>query len=219
MSSSIKKIVMTLTVLLCFNTVMAREELVLNEERVFNPTHHNRFAFMLGLNPSVQKAGDVTNFNFSFAKKMDDYWLDTNLNFTSGVFTRLTTNNPAATTLIDDQLAGTKSTHTVFGLGVGRETRYAQTLLPFTDIYELMAANLTYNLFKEPTSTKTFNGPGMLAKFSLYKRFSEFFSAGTQFTYNLAVVKRAADNDLETSSARSLTISYLTVGFDLSFYL
>lgn len=195
------------------------EELVINSEAAFIPTYHNRFSFMLGLNPNVQKAADVTNFTFSFAKKMEDYWLDTNLFYTSGLFSKLTTNNPSATTLTDEQLADTKSTHLSIGVGIGRETRYTQTLLPISEIYELMAANLTYNIFKEPTSTKSFTGPGMMAKFSVYKKFSDYVSAGTQFTYNLAVVKRAQDFDTESSSASSLTLSYLTIGFDLSFYL
>lgn len=197
----------------------AREELVLNSEAVFNPTHHNRFSFMLGLNPSLQKAGDITNFTFSYAKKLDDYWFDTNLILTNGLFGKLTTNNETASGLANDQLSESKSTHTTFGVGVGRETRYTQTLLPIDDIFELMAANLTYNIFKDPTISKNFTGPGMIAKFSVYKKISDYFSAGAQFTYNLAVVKRAADVDTETSSERSLTLSYLTLGFDLSFYL
>lgn len=195
------------------------EELVINSEAAFIPSYHNRFSFMLGLNPNIQKAADVTNFTFSFAKKMEDYWLDTNLFYTSGLFSKLTTNNPSATTLSDEQLADTKSTHLSIGVGIGRETRYGQTLLPISEIYELMAANLTYNIFKEPTSTKSFTGPGMMAKFSVYKKFSDYVSFGTQFTYNLAVVKRAQDFDTESSSASSLTLSYLTIGFDLSFYL
>lgn len=203
-----------------FNPSRAQgEELVINSEAAFIPSYHNRFSFMLGLNPNIQKAADVTNFTFSFAKKMEDYWLDTNLFYTSGLFSKLTTNNPSATTLSDEQLADTKSTHLSIGVGIGRETRYTQTLLPIAEIYELMAANLTYNIFKEPTSTKSFTGPGMMAKFSVYKKFSDYVSAGTQFTYNLAVVKRAQDFDTESSSASSLTLSYLTIGFDLSFYL
>jgi hypothetical protein len=104
-------------------------------------------------------------------------------------------------------------------VGVGRETRYAQTLLPFNDIYELMAANITYNSYKEDYSGRTFSGPGILAKFSVYKKFNEYFSAGAHFNYNLAVVKRAAENDEETNSQRSLTLGFLTLGFDISFYL
>jgi hypothetical protein len=199
---------------------MAVEELVLNTESTFNPSHLNRFSFLLGVNPSLSKAGDVTDFALSYGKKMTDFWFDSNLVITSGVFNKMAINNPSATNLTSDQLFGTKSTWTSIGIGLGRESRYAQTLLPFKDIYEMMAANLSYNIYKETTSNKSFTGPGMLAKFSLYKRFSDYFSAGTQFTYNLAVVKRAQESDTDnSSSSRSLTLSYVTVGFDLSFFL
>lgn len=200
-------------------SLWAAEEFVLRSEETFNPTYQNRFSLMMGVNPSLQKAADISNFNFSYAKKLESYWLDTNVHYTRGLFGKLTKNNATATGLSDAQLADTTSTLLTLGVGVAHETRYAQTLLPFTDIYELMAANLTYNVFNEPTSSKSFTGPGILAKFSVYKRFSDYFSAGTQFTYNLAVVKRAQDVETETSSVRSLTLSYLTVGFDLSFYL
>ncbi|MFA6237649.1 MAG: hypothetical protein WC635_10015 [Bacteriovorax sp.] len=212
-------ILLMLSVFLLSSAIYAGEELIVRSETEFIPTHENRFTLMPGVNPSMQKAGDITNINLSYAKKMEDYWLDFTFGYTSGIFGKLTTNNATATTMTDDQLTDTKSNHTQLGIGVGRETRYSQTLLPFTDIYEMMTADLTYNLFKEPTGGKSFSGPGMLAKFSVYKKFSEYFSAGTQFTYNLAVVKRSQEDDTETSSARSLTISYLTIGFDLSWSL
>ena len=212
------KVILVLISFLCFN-VYAREELVLNSESTYNPTYQNRFSFILGVNPSIKTASDVTNFTFSYGKKFDDFWLDTNLLLTKGAFNKLTTNNQSATGLTSDQLYGTKSNLVTVGVGFGRESRYAQTLLPFSNIFELMAANITYNIYKESTSTKSFSGPGMIAKFSVYKRFSDYCSFGPQFTYSLAVVKRSADFDGEVSSARSLNMSNLTVGFDLSFYL
>jgi hypothetical protein len=191
----------------------AVEELVLNSETSFNPSFENRFSFLLGVDT------DLRNMTFSFGKKINDYWLDTNLMITNGLFTKMTTNNQAATGLTNDQLVDTKNTLTTVGLGIGRETRYIQTLLPFNDLYELMAADLTYNIYKETASNQSFTGPGMIAKFSMYKRFSNYVSAGLSGTYNLAVVKRSANDDTEVSSNRSLTMSYVTIGFDLSFFL
>lgn len=194
-------------------------ELILNTESTFNPTHENRFSFMAGVNPSLTKSGDMSNFTFSFGKKMDNYWLDTNFAMNKGLFKKFSANNASATGATDDQLEEQQNSLTTIGVGIGRETRYAQTLLPFNDIYELMAANLTYNSYKEDFSGKSFSGPGLLAKFSVYKRFNDYFSAGAHFNYNLAVVKRAQDNDTETNSQRSLTLGFLTMGIDLSFYL
>jgi len=205
--------------LFCSQSAFAVEELVLREDSKFSPTLENRFSFIAGLNPSMTNASDVINFNFSYAKKMEDYWFDASFIITNGAFNKMTANNFAATTTSDADLYGSKSMLTTFGLGIARESRYSQTLLPFDGMYEVISADLTYNIYKEKISNKSFTGPGMIAKFSLFKKFSDYVSMGPQLLYNLAVVKRAQDVDTETSSARSLTMSYVTIGFDLSFYL
>lgn len=195
------------------------EELVLNEDVKFTPSFNNRYSFVGGFNPSMTNATDIINFNFSYAKKMENYWFDASFLMTNGAFNKMTTNNFAATASSDADLYGSKSSMLTFGIGVARESHYAQSLLPFDGMYEVISADLTYNLYKEKVSSKSFSGPGMLAKFSLFKKFSDYVSMGPQLLYNLAVVKRAQDVDTETSSARSLTMSYVTIGFDLSFYL
>lgn len=195
------------------------EELILNEDAKFTPSFSNRYSFVAGLNPSMTNAADIINFNFSYAKKMENYWFDASFVMTNGAFNKMTTNNFAATASSDADLYGSKSSLVTFGLGVARESNYSQSLLPFDGMYEVISADLTYNLYKEKISAKSFTGPGMIAKFSLFKKFSDYVSMGPQLLYNLAVVKRAQDVDTETSSARSLTMSYVTIGFDLSFYL
>ena len=196
-----------------------KEELIVKSEPSYVSTHENRFSVMLGLNPSLRTSSDVTNITFSYAKEMENFWFDSNLLITKGKFRKLSANNQSATGLTDAQLEDQSNTLMTVGVGIGRETRYAQTILPISDLYEMMSANITYNSYKEELSAKSFTGPGILAKFSLYKKFSEYFSAGTHFNYNLAVVKRSQEFDTETSSQRSLTIGFLTVGIDLSFYL
>lgn len=212
------KLLMPVTLLFWSTAVLANTELVLNTESTYNPSHDNRFSFMLGFNPSLSRAADLSNFAFSYGKQFESYWLDTNFLMTKGLFGEFSANNQTATGASDFQLETQENSLTTIGVGIGRETRYAQTLLPFDDIYELMAANLTYNMYKEDFSGQSFKGPGLLAKFSVYKRFNDYFSAGTHFNYNLAVVERAKENN-ETTSARSLTIGFLTIGFDISFYL
>lgn len=197
----------------------AVEELIVNEDPKFHPTLENRFSFIAGLNPSMTSAADIINFNFAYAKKMQDYWFDTTFLMTNGAFNKMSTNNAAATGASDSDLYGSKSSMITFGLGVARESRYSQTLLPFDGLYELISADLTYSIYKEKISNKTFSGPGMIAKFSLFKKFNDYVSMGPQLLYNLSVLKRGQEVDTETSSARSLTMSYVTIGFDLSFYL
>jgi hypothetical protein len=205
--------------LLLSNCALAVEELVIHEDSKFNPSYENRFSFVTGLNPSMTKATDIINFNFAYTKKMEDYWFDATFLITNGTINKLTTNNFEATGETDTNLYGKKSTMTTFGLGVARESRYSQTLLPFDGMYEVISADLTYNLYKGDVMTKSFYGPGMIAKFSLFKKLNDYVSMGPQLLYNLAVVKRAQELNTETSSSRSLTLSYVTIGFDVSFSL
>ncbi len=219
MKNHAMKLIHLLILLAVTNSAYAIEEIVVREESKFSPTLANRFSFIAGLNPSMTNAADIMNFNFSYAKKMEGYWFDASLIITNGAFNKITTNNFNATTTADADLYGSKSMLTTFGIGVARESRYSQELLPFDGMYEVISADVTYNIYKEKISSKSFTGPGMIAKFSLFKKFNDYVSMGPQLLYNLAVVKRAQDVDTETSSARSLTMSYVTIGFDLSFYL
>jgi hypothetical protein len=210
-----------LILLLCLfcGIANAHDQLVLNTEPVFVPSLENRFGFTMGFNPSFSEASNLTNVTFSYAHLMTDYWFDTNVSFIKGLFDEMSANNQSATGATDLDLEEQKNTLISLGIGVGRETRYIQTLFPIDNISEMIAADLTYNIYKEDFSGETFYGPGMIAKYSANKRFSDYFSAGAHFNYNLSVVKRANKAEGETSSARSLTIGFVTVGFDISFYL
>jgi hypothetical protein len=219
MKKLMKNIIFPIGLILFSQNIMASEGLVLNDETTFTPSHTNRFTFMAGVNSSLMKSQDLTNVAFSYGRKFDSFWVDSNVLMSSGLFSKFSANNQTATGATDDQLAEQKNKLTTIGVGIGRETRYAQTLLPFDDIYELMAANLTYNSYSEGFSGKTFTGPGLLAKFSVNKKFNDYFSAGAHFNYNLAVVERSSESDTETTSQRSLTIGFLTLGIDISFYL
>lgn len=221
MKTSLNKFlkIFSLSLMLSSTLGYSQDHLLNESETTFNPSHLNSFSAMIGFNSSLTKSADLSNFAFSYGRKMEDFWLDTNLLMTTGLFNKFSSNNPTATGATDEDLAEQKNTLTTIGVGIGRETRYAQTLLPLNDIYELMAANLTYNTYKEDFTGKSFSGPGLLAKFAVYKRFGDYFSAGAHFNYNLAVVKRAEEFEGETNSQRSLTLGFLTVGFNLSLYL
>lgn len=214
-----KKLFLIFLLAISSSFALAQDENVLIRNEEFSPTHSNRYSFMLGLNPSLTNSADITNFTFSYGKKLENFWLDTNILITSGLFDELSANNFSATHATDAQLIDQKNKLTTIGIGIGRESQYIGTIIPLDDIYEYSAANLTYTSYKEGFAGESFSGPGLLAKFVASKKINNYFSAGAHFNYNLAVVKRSAENDRETSSQRSLTIGYLTVGIDLSFFL
>jgi hypothetical protein len=216
-----KKSLIILFFIIMSNLSMAAE-FVINEDPKFIPDFKNRFSLLLGLNPSMTKTNQLKNVHLSYGKnKLENIWWDFNFTYIKGNFDKFTKNNASATSATDAQMNETTdaSSQISFGAGIMHETQYIQTLVPFTGMYELMSASATYNLYKDANSTKTFSGPGIIAKLSVLKKFSDYLSFGGNFIYNLAVVKRGQDTESESSSSRSLTLSNITFGIDLSLYL
>jgi hypothetical protein len=196
------------------------KEFEVNGEERYVSNYDNRFGFDLGINPSLLHAQDVKKFQFSFAKKIEDQWLDLNVTYSSGALAKMGENNFTATNLDDTAFHQLNSTnYLAFGAGITLETEYAKNILPFKNIFETSTAAFTYNILKDNNLNSTFIGPGMMAKFALLNKFSNAISLGANFVYNLAVVKRSQNNDLETSSMRTLTLSHFTIGVDFNFYL
>jgi len=215
----IKNKIIYLSFLLLSTKTFAVQYDVLNNINPIEFKHENRISLMYGMNPSFKKATELTNFALSYSEKKQEFWWDSNLLITNGLFNRVALNNASATGVSETQLAEQSNRLVSVGFGLGRETRYTQTLLPFENLFEMMSANLTYNFYNEGLSNKSFTGPGILAKVSVYKMLNEYFSVGTHLNYSLSVVKRAQEIENETSSARSLTMSFVTFGFDLSLFL
>jgi hypothetical protein len=216
-----KNILIIMTLVISLSMSVKASELVLNSDSAFVPDYKNRFSALVGLNPSVMKSLDVKNLHLAYSKQREDLsWWDFNFTMTQGHFNKMTTNNAIATgntkTVMNDSL---QSDQLSLGVGLQYQTDYTRTILPFEGMYELMSASVTYNYFKDSQISNTFMGPGMIAKLSVLKKFSEYVSFGGNIIYNLAVVKRSQNSSTETSSQRSLTLSHLTFGLDLSLYL
>lgn len=213
------KLYVLFLLLMIVNSVNSAETLELKSDSEFNPSHTSKFSFLYGVNPNLYKLTDISDFTFSYSILQKDYWFDTNLSVTRGLFKKISTNSYSATGVLDNDINDSSSNLITFGAGVARKSTYIRELLSWDKWYEMSAANLTYNMFKESVSSKNFTGFGILTKFGLYYKSSEYFSYGTQFLYRLAVVKRSADFNTETSSPRSLILSHLSLGIDLSFFL
>lgn len=210
-----------ITIFYIFTSSVYSAEFMLNTEPTFTPTFQNRFSLLLGLNPSMTKTNQLKNIHLAYGRNSEaNRWWDFNFTMTKGYMNHMTTNNSSATTLSSSDFnADTDSTHLALGVGINYETKYIQTLVPFQGMYEVMGASITYNSFKDANALNSFTGPGLIAKYSVLKKLNDYVSFGGNFIYNLAVVKRSQQSDTENSSSRSLTLSYLTIGIDLSFFL
>lgn len=213
------KLIIIFITLISFNILASEFEIA--DESKYIPDFTNRFSALIGVNPDMTKTNENETLHLSYGlHKIENAWWDFNFTYSKGHFDKLTTNNPTATLLSSNQMAySTTTSQMAFGAGLQYETHYIQTLMPFKDMYELIGASLTYNFLKDPQVSNTFSGPGMIAKYSVLKKLTNYISIGGNLIYNLAVVKRSQLNSTETSSSRSLTLSHLTLGFDFSFYL
>jgi hypothetical protein len=203
-----KYIIFVITSLLFNQTAFSSE---------FSPSFENILSFEAGMNPNALELNAISNLNFSYAKKRTNFWLDFNIQLTSGAFQKLTMNNVPATTQTNATLFNSPSTHSSYGIGGLIESNYSQTFFGREDLYEITQAFLTYNIFKTNMVNSTFTGPGLLAKFSVCKKFSDYISVGANLNYSLASVQRPILNATETTSNQSLTLSYITLGIDFIF--
>lgn len=203
-----------------FSFMIYAEEFELRSESAYKIEHNNRYTGIFGLNPSMTKSNQIMNAHFAYAKNTEENrWWELNFTYTQAYANKITTNNSAATGMNSQTFGGTDySNQLAFGAGISYESKYFQNLLPIDDIYEISSASGTLDIFKNTSAGKSFIGPGMLARFSILKRFNNYIAFGTNFVYNLAVVKRSQDAN-ENSSSRSLTLSHLTLGLDFTFYL
>lgn len=195
--------------------ISSASELALSNTNEYTPSLHNRFTIMASANPNPAQLASLNTISASYATKLTNYWLDFNFQASSGMFQKMTMNNTLATGSTDVNLYDARSTHSSIGIGAMLESKYAQVFFNSDSVFETSSAHLTYNIFKAGSVSSTFTGPGLMTKFALCKKFSDVFSFGANLNYQLASVKRASNADTETSSAQSLTISYVTLGLEL----
>ncbi len=204
--------------LILFITSAFSEELKINDLNEYEPSYTNRFSFIFGLNPSLTRSQDLTSYQFSYAKNTsENFWIDFSAQMTGAKFRDIGENNSISTTVSDDQIYDASETITSVGVGFGYKTTYSPKLLPL-NIYETISTNIIYASMKEDAGGKTFKGPGIKAKLSILKPFGPYLHAGINLDYNLLSLKRPEVED-EPGKERNLTLSWVSIGLDISFYL
>lgn len=176
-----------------------------------------KYSFLFHVNSDLKDIADISTFEFIYGFKRDFGWIDFSIAKTSGEFQELTENNPSLGAL-SQELMEERGGVLTLGLGVGFRTNYVRHLIAMDTLYETVAASLTYNQFDETFRGEKFSGPGIKADFGIHKRTSESFHFGAKMSYNLAHVKKAQEFEGQNSAARSLLLTWLSLGLDLTFY-
>lgn len=177
----------------------------------------NRTSFLFHLNNDLTDLTGIQSLEFLYAYRFEYSWVEFFAVRTSGRFEELTDNNPGdgADSL---ELRETDESILAFGASLSYRGTWIQDLVNSDKMFTTTAAGIGYYSLTENSRVKSYSGPGLKADFGLHRRSSRSIHYGMKMSYHLANVKRSAEFEGETSSQRSLVLSWLTFGFDLSFY-
>ena len=179
----------------------------------------NRIGFMYHVNSDFTALTDVQTFEAVYSHRFNEVWLELFGMRTTGIFKDLTENNSAEGG-VSDELLTSEDTVTAFGGSISYRDSWIGHLLDTEKLFTTTTAGIGWYQYHQTFRDKTYSGPGLKADFGLHKRATRTMHYGLRMSYNLASVKRSMEEDEEgiPSSARSHTITWLTFGFDVSFY-
>ncbi len=177
----------------------------------------HRFGLNYHFNSDLKNPFEITTMEANYAYRLGVAWLEICAALTTGKYRELTRLNGSIGAETENQREENASNLT-FGGGLGYRTRYIRNLINSSNIFETIAAYLTYNSFSDNFRSESYTGYGIKADFGVHKRTGARSHWGMKMSYNLASVRKAKQFEGEGSAARSLTITWLTFGLEYSFY-
>jgi CheY-like chemotaxis protein len=209
------------------------DELVLEDEELYNtqpdnegnklPTYltssdSTRFTLQLMLNANPQRLLDQKSFEFGFSKKLENVWLEL-------LGAMLTTNFHE---ISERPVSGNESSNLrsetsderllILGIGAGYRFRFVNQFIQSESLFEMTKAYLTYNSLSDDFTNQTYTGLGLRTDYEIHRRLNNYLHLGFVFSYHLSSVSREAATSTENRDQRSLTLSYTSMGINLSMY-
>lgn len=177
----------------------------------------NRLSFLYHGNTDFKHLTDIQTLEAIYAHRFNEMWFELFGFRTAGKFKSLTANNPNEGSSSED-LLNSSDTVTAFGASIALRDSWIGHLLNTEKIFTTTSAGIGWYSFQEKFRQKTYSGPGLKADFGIHRRASRTMHYGLKMSYHLASVRRAPAYDKEPGSARGQTLTWLTLGFDVSFY-
>lgn len=171
----------------------------------------NRISLLYHGNTNLYEFAKISGLEFNYGSHFRDYWLEFFYLRTQAEFNNIVHTVGGTTGESDDSL-------NTFGVGISMRGAWIQELVNSESIYTHSAANFGYYTLNQSSSNTSYSGPGFKADFGIHVRSSKTMHYGLRTTYHLAHVKREALFANESSSSRSLLLTWMTIGIDLSFY-
>lgn len=178
----------------------------------------NRISFLFHVNTNLYNISDVTGLEFNYAHHFKNYWLEFFFMRTQADFYRIVDETNSADLPASSTLDQSNDELSIYGIGISMRGAWIQELINSESIYTHTGANLAYYNLNQNLSSTSYSGPGLKADFGIHVRNSKTMHYGLRTTYYLAHVRRAQAFEGEDSSNRSLLLTWMTIGVDLSFY-
>lgn len=177
----------------------------------------SRLSLLYHVNSDLKHLSGLQTLEAIYAYRFNEIWLELFGLKTFGKFNELTTTNPNETTA-STELLNSGDTVMALGASIALRDNWISHLVNSDKIFTTTAAGIGWYSFTENLKGKTYSGPGLKADFGIHRRATRTMHYGVKLSYNLASVKRPADFENESSSKRAQTLTWLTLGFDISFY-
>jgi hypothetical protein len=176
-----------------------------------------RYSFLYHFNSDLLSFSTVSSLEFIYGIKKGFGWLDFTISKSSTRFDEVTENNPALGTSTEELEQNSLGILTL-GIGLSYKTNYIRHLFRSSKLYETVGAFITYNQVDDSVRSESFSGEGIKVDLGIHNRTSESFHIGGKMSYNLIHVKKSIEFEGESSSSRSMLLSWVSFGLDFTFY-
>lgn len=179
----------------------------------------NRFNFSLLFNADIRDLTDVFYAEAAFGLFLkENKYLDIFINTQSNKYGVMS--ERAADISVDPEtLDDTKESFFSFGLGPTYRTFFIRDLIPIKNLFETIHAGVGLGWFFEDRSNEGYFGPGLKTELGIHYRASKNVHFGTKLTWNHFWVKRDERFVDEPQGIRTLSLTWLALGFDIAIYL
>ena len=202
-----------------FNT-----DLGIKDQRQYTGSDRNRFSVSGLINANYEQVSNVLGADVTYMRRSTRYnqiwwggqFFTHRVNFDAVTQNRSTGNSTTGEAAYQ-RPGDTKDTIMAGGLGVGYRFKLLLDFFHTEDVFEQIDVFANYLMMNEEFVDKKYQGFGLTANYGIHKRTSTSFFYGGKLSYNLASVTREAIGD-ESKSDRSLSLGWLSLGFEMGFF-
>lgn len=200
-------------------------DLGIKDQRRYTGTDENRFSGAFHVSGDYEHINDILGVELSYMRRSTRYnqfWYGAQLFRHNTYFDAITQNSTSNSTNVNAESrsvrpGGTKNTVTATGIGMSYRFKLLLDFYPTEDVFESVEVFANAISLNESFISRTYKGYGLTTSYGIHKRSSTAFFYGGKFSYNVASVTREAIVN-ESKSDRSLSLGWLSLGFEMGFF-